>query len=267
MESRTVNGVELSFVDRGTGPPLMLVHGFPLDHTMWDAQIDALAPKYRVIAPDLRGFGRSGVTDAVVTMEQFADDLAGLLDALGIGEPIALGGLSMGGYVAFEFQRKFGPWLRGLMLCDTRATNDSAEMAAARREMAARVLREGPAPLVDAMTPKLFAEATGKERPEVVEAVRRVMMETDPKGIAAAGRGMAERPDAAPMLPRIDCPTLVLVGQGDALSTPDEMRTMARAIPGARFVEIPGAGHLSPMENPHAVSAALREFLDAAWAA
>ncbi|HUT13445.1 MAG TPA: alpha/beta fold hydrolase [Thermoguttaceae bacterium] len=263
MKTRHVNGIELALADRGEGMPVVFVHGFPLDHTMWNAQIDALAGQYRVIAPDLRGFGRSGVTEAAVTMEQFADDLAALLDAMEVSEPIALCGLSMGGYIALAFQRKYKSRLRGLILCDTRAAGDTPEMVAARHEMADRVSAEGPAPLVDAMGPKLFARATVENRPEVVESLRRVMLSTDRRGIAAAARGMARRPDVTGGLSEIDCPTLVVVGESDVLSTPEEMSTIARAIPGARFVEIAESGHMSPMENPLEFNAALLDFLAA----
>jgi 3-oxoadipate enol-lactonase len=261
MDTRTVNGIELALVDRGSGPIVLFVHGFPLDHSMWDAQIEAVSRRYRAIAPDLRGFGRSGVSDATVTMELMADDLAGLLDALGANEPIVLCGLSMGGYVALAFQRKYAARLRGLVLCDTRAKADTPEAAAGRLEMADRVLREGPAPLVETMMPRLFAEATVAGRPEIVESLRRVMMGTDPRGIAAAARGMAQRLDMTARLSAIDCPTLVLVGRHDALSGPDEMWAIAEAIPGARFIEIDRAGHLSPVENPAEVNAALLAFL------
>jgi pimeloyl-ACP methyl ester carboxylesterase len=261
METRPVNGVELRFVDRGTGPAVMLVHGFPLDHTMWQGQIDALAADYRVIALDLRGFGRSGVTEGTVSMEQFADDLAGLLDALPVTRPIVLCGLSMGGYIAFQFWRRYRARLRGLVLCDTRAVADTPEAAAGRREMADRVLREGPAPLVESMLPRLFAPATLRERPELIGPMRRVMMGHDPRGLAAAARGMAERPDVTAWLGSITCPTLVLVGALDVISPPAEMRGLAQAIPGARFVEITGCGHMAPVEKPAEVSAAVRGFL------
>ena len=263
MKTQTVNGIELAVADEGNGPPLVLVHGFPLDHGMWSAQVEALSGQYRVIAPDLRGFGRSGVTEGKVTMEQFADDLAALLDALEVDQPVAFCGLSMGGYIGWAFLRNHRRRVRALILCDTRAAADTPEAAAGRLETADRVLREGPAPMVDAMLPKLLAEATLRSRPHRVESLRGVMLSTDPEGIAAAGRGMAERPDATPMLPRIDCPCLVLVGRLDALSTPGEMRAMAGAIPGARFVEIPGAGHMAPVENPDAFNAAIIEFLGA----
>jgi pimeloyl-ACP methyl ester carboxylesterase len=194
-------------------------------------------------------------------MEQFADDLAALLDALQVQQPIALGGLSMGGYIAFEFWRKYAARVRGLILCDTRAAADSAEAAAGRREMAERVLREGPAPLANAMIPRLLAPATYEKHPQVVAALRRVMLSTNPQGIAAAAYGMARRPDATPLLGSIDCPTLVIVGQCDVVSPPEEMRAIARAIPHARLVEIAGCGHMTPLENPAEVTAALREFL------
>ena len=121
MHSCMVNGIRLATVDQGRGPPVLLIHGFPLDHSMWDGQIETISSRYRVLAPDLRGFGQSGVTDASVSMEQHADDLAALMDALGIADPIVLCGLSMGGYIAFEFWRKYSPRLRALVLCDTRS--------------------------------------------------------------------------------------------------------------------------------------------------
>ena len=145
-------------------------------------------------------------------MAQFADDLAALLDALGISEPVVLCGLSMGGYIAFQFWRRHAARLRGLILCDTRAAADTPEAAAARAVMAERVLREGPAPLVETMLPRVLGETTRRQRPDLVENVRRMMMAADPRGIAAASRGMAERPDMTASLPQIRCPTLVVVG-------------------------------------------------------
>ncbi|HYW81582.1 MAG TPA: alpha/beta fold hydrolase [Thermoguttaceae bacterium] len=267
MKTVLVDGIELSLVDRGSGPPVVLVHGFPLDHTMWDAQIDALATSYRVIAPDLRGFGRSrldaGVLrpGATITIERFADDLAEMLDALDIDEPVTLCGLSMGGYIAMEFYRKYRSRLGKLALLDTRSENDTPEMAAGRREMAERVLCEGPEPLVDGMTPRLFAEATVVDRPEIVEQLRRVMLGNRPNAIAAALLGMAERANMTAMLGTIDCPTLVLVGELDAISTAEEMRSIADEVPNCRFEKIAGSGHMSTMEKPAEVNAILLDFL------
>lgn len=266
MKTQRVHDIELAYEDRGAGAPLVLVHGFPLDHSMWAAQIEALSAVGRVLAPDLRGFGQSRAHEtldgsALVTMEQLADDLAALLDALDITAPIVFGGLSMGGYVALQFARKHAARLRGLVLCDTRAAADAPDPAAARLAMADRVLREGPGPLVESMLPRLFASDTIQRRPEAVAGVRRVMMNTDPRTIAAASRGMARRPDSTPTLRDIACPTLVLVGEHDAISPPAEMRSIAAAVPHARFVEIPGSGHLAPLEAPDAVNAAIEGFL------
>jgi 3-oxoadipate enol-lactonase len=286
VKSLRVCGTELRYVDRGTGLPFVFVHGFPLDHTMWAGQLDGWVkppsefllgeaflhavekskssiPSIRMIAPDLRGFGRSpwNKGDDKVTIEQFADDLAALLDGLGIEEPVVLCGLSMGGYVAFQFWRRYAARLGGLVLCDTRATADTPQAAMARLEMADRVLCEGPGPLVENMLPRLFAESTRRRQPELVESLRRTMMGNDPHGIAAAARGMAERPDMTSALSEIACPTLVLAGQSDVISPPSEMRTMAEAIPGAKFVEISAAGHMAPLENPAEVNAAIASFL------
>ncbi len=262
MKSLSVGGAEICCVERGAGLPLVFVHGFPLDHTMWAAQIDGLSSRCRVIAADLPGFGRSPASfSPKVTMEQFADHLAGLLDGLAISEPVVLCGLSMGGYVAFQFWRKYAARLRGLILCDTRSVADTPEAAAGRLEMADRVLSEGPAPLADSTLPRLLAETTRQRRPEVVDALRQMVIGGNPRGIAAAARGIAERPDMTAALAKIACPTLVIVGQDDAISPPAEMRGIAQAIPGATFAEIPAAGHMSPLENPAAVNAAIAEFL------
>jgi len=265
METVDIGGATLAVVDRGAGPPLVLVHGFPLDHSMWNEQILELSEHYRVIAPDLRGFGYSALTQGTVTMNQLADDTAAMLDAMGVAEPVTFCGLSMGGYVAWQFWNRHAARLRGLILCDTRSVGDTPEVAADRHAMAERVLREGPGPLVEMMMPKLFAESTVGEQPDVVEALRSVMLANDPIGIAAAGRGMAVREDFTSRLPEIQCPALVLVGQYDAISTPDEMASIARALPHARFVEIAGAGHMSPMEKPEEVNRAMADFLATAY--
>lgn len=261
MKIKTVNDISIAFLDQGQGVPVVLVHGFPFDHTMWNAQIKTLSGTHRVIAPDLRGFGRSSVTPGRVTMRQFADDLAALLDALDVTEPIVLVGSSMGGYVALAFQRWHGQRLRALVLCDTRALSDTPEMATARWATADQVVRDGPAMLIDTMLPKLFSEKTVTNRPAVVDAVRSVMAGTDREAIAAAARGMAERPDMSETLREIDCPTLVLVGEHDTISPPAEMRDLACDIPGAAFVEIPGSGHMTPVERPAEISAAILAFV------
>lgn len=256
-----VGEVCLNVVERGHGTPLVLVHGYPLDHSMWSGQLDGLAAACRVIAPDLRGFGASEATPGTVTMEQMADDLAGLLDALAIKQPIVFCGLSMGGYVAWQFAFRHRPRLAKLILCDTRAVADTPEVAAGRRKTAEKVLVEGAEVAADAMLPKLFAPATYAEQPQVVEATRKVMLRTKTEGITAALRGMAERPDVTSRLNEIDVPALVLCGQHDGIAPPSEMRQIAAKLPNSRFVEIAAAGHMAPLEQPEAVNAAIRAFL------
>jgi pimeloyl-ACP methyl ester carboxylesterase len=261
MKQANVRGARLAAVDQGRGQPLVLLHGFPLDHTMWRYQIEALAARCRVIAPDLRGFGASPATPGTLTMAAMADDVAELLDGLAIHEPVVLAGLSMGGYVALEFWRRHAARLAGLVLCDTRSAADSAEAAATRRQTAERVLGGGPAFLAEAMLPRLLAPETLAGRADIVAELRRTIESADPEGVAAASRGMAERADATPWLGEIKLPTLVVVGRHDAISTVEEMGQIAAAIGGARLAEIPAAGHMSPLENPAAVNAALEEFL------
>ncbi len=261
MKRVSIGDIELAAIEQGQGVPLLLVHGFPLDHSMWAGQVEGLSDTCRVIAPDLRGFGQSDVTDGIVTMAQLADDLDALLAALDVHEPVVFCGLSMGGYVGWEFFRRHRARVRSLVLCDTRAICDSPEIAQIRRETAEKVLAGGPQVLVDGMVPKLFGNATAANKPELIEQTRHVMMNTVPQGIAAAARGMGERIDATSFLPKIDCPTLVVVGEEDAISTAEEMRTFTHAIPKARFVEIAGVGHMSPLEAPDAVNKAIREFM------
>jgi 3-oxoadipate enol-lactonase len=256
-----VGDSQMNFVERGKGTPLLLVHGYPLDHTMWSGQLNGLADACRLIAPDLRGFGGSSVTPGVATMAQMADDLAGLLDALKIKEPIVFCGLSMGGYVAWQFALRHRQRLAKLILCDTKAVADSAEAAAGRRKTADQVLAKGASVAAEALLPKLFAPETPKSQPQIVEATKQVILRTKPEGIAAALLGMAERPDVSGRLAEIDLPALVICGQHDAISPPAEMREIAAKLPRGRFVEIAGAGHMAPLERPDKVNAAIREFL------
>ena len=247
--------------DEGRGPPVLLVHGFPLDHTMWDAQIADLAPRCRVIAPDLRGFGRSVVSDGTVSMTRMADDLAALLDALEVREPLVYAGFSMGGYVGWPFLERHGRRVRALVAVDTRASADTAEGAAGRRKMADEVLAKGAAVAADAMVPKLLAPGRPDRDPELAGRVREIILRNDPRGIAAAQRGMAERAEWRAKLGEIRLPMLVIAGQKDGLITPQEQREMAAAVQGARFVEVADAGHTPPMERPAVVNDALRTFL------
>jgi pimeloyl-ACP methyl ester carboxylesterase len=255
-----VNGVRLFYEDRGQGPAMLFVHGFPLNSAMWQPQIEYLSSAqsaYRVIVPDLRGFGASAVPEGPYLMETFADDLAALLDTLGLNQ-VVLGGLSMGGYIAFACMRRYAERVRALVLCDTRSAADSAEAQAGRETNAQLVEREGVGALVDKMLPALLApQASG----DVQSYVRAIALRNDPKGIAGALRGMARRADATDLLPQIRVPTLIVVGAQDSLTPPDVAHAMQSSIPNSWVVEIPAAGHVPPLENPTAFNAALRAFL------
>lgn len=251
----------LQVVQAGSGRPLVFVHGFPLDHQMWKGQIQDLAEYFHVLAPDLRGFGQSSEVAGLVTMAEYADDLAEMLDTLDIQEPIALCGLSMGGYIALEFWRRHRRRLAHLVLCDTRAAADSPEAAQTRLQTAERVLEEGSQIVADAMLPRLFAAHSHRQRANVVTATEQVMRATRPATVAAALRGMAQRADATSWLPEIELPTLVVCGQEDVISSPPEMEHMAAAMPHAEYVSIPACGHMAPLEDPVHVNKALRAFL------
>jgi pimeloyl-ACP methyl ester carboxylesterase len=261
MKSLRVRDLDMAVVDEGSGLPLLLVHGFPLDHSMWKYQIGYFADHCRVIAPDLRGFGRTEVTPGVTTMEQMADDLAVLLAELGIREPVLFCGLSMGGYVGWQFARKYPDRLRALIACDTRVIADTAEQAVNRRQLAERVLSEGSAVVADAMLPKLFADETRQARPDLVESTRKAILNNQPQGIAAALIGLAERPDMTEFARHLEILTLVIVGEHDAISSAAEMQGIAESMPNASWVMVPRAGHMSPLENPDVFNEALREFI------
>ena len=258
-----VGGDVFSVVDEGKGPVLLLVHGFPLDHSMWSAQIAHFSSTHRVIAPDLRGFGQSVVTPGTVTMKTMADDLARILAKLGVLEPVVFCGLSMGGYVAWQFWKLHADKLRGMILCDTKAATDSVEVARARELMADSVERSGDTrEIADNLGSRLFSPETVRHVPAIVEVTKKVIERTAPHAIAAAQRGMALREDARPWLTRINLPCLLLGGADDVITPPDEMAGMAQALSNPRFVKIERAGHMAPLEQPSATNRVLSLFLD-----
>jgi 3-oxoadipate enol-lactonase len=267
MKTLQLSDVRLQVYDEGSGTPIVFVHGFPLSHAMWRGQLEPLAQRFRVIAPDLRGFGASDMTpgdaaSAVTTMRQLADDCAAVVDQLCGGQPVVLCGLSMGGYVAWQFAKHHGAKLRALVPCDTKAAGDTPEAAETRRKMADHVTKHGTGAVAEAMPGKLFAAATHTDQPAVVAEIRRTIEGTNPVGLAAAQRGMAAREDVREYLPSIRVPTLVVVGREDGISPPDEMRAIAGAIPGAEFHVIEGAGHMAPLESPAEFNRLLTAFVE-----
>jgi 3-oxoadipate enol-lactonase len=256
-----VRGIDVAYDDTGgSGAALVLLHGFPLDRSMWQGQAEALGGEFRGVAPDLRGLGETPPGDDGVSIEGMADDVAALLDELNLGR-VVLGGLSMGGYVAFELFRKYPGRVRALVLADTRPQADTEEGRRAREESAQRALKEGMAPIVESMLPKLVSAGTRERGGEVLERVRAMMLRTSPEGAAAALRAMALRRDQTDLLPSIKVPTLIVVGSEDAVTPPADAEAMKAKIEGSRLVVVEGAGHLSNVEQPEEFNRALAEFL------
>lgn len=252
----------LAFDDDGPGPVVVLLHGFPLNRSMWSAQRANIGSTYRVITPDLRGHGETAAPDGIYTMDAMADDVIDLLNAMQLTEPIVLGGMSMGGYIALSLIARHPERVRALILMDTRAGADSPEAAHGREELARKVeTSRSVVPLIDAMLPKLFSPLTGSLHPQRIGTIRLMMEKVRPRAAAGALRGMAARPDRTSDLARIRVPTLVLVGADDKITPPEEARSMAEAIPDAHFHIIPEAGHLAPLENPAATNEAILRFL------
>ena len=255
----TVNGIRLAFTDEGDGTPFVFVHGFPLSRACWQPQVDEFRSSHRCIRPDLRGFGESEATAGPVTMDQYADDVADLIEALGAGT-VVLAGHSMGGYVALAFARRHPEMLRGLVLVATRAGQDTPEVAAVRRTTAAAVRANGIQGVVDAMTPKMLAPDNSSKT--LLATVRGFMASASRDGAAGALLGMADRPDATPQLAQIAVPTFVVTGDEDAIIDPAESQAIEQAIPGATLQVIPDAGHFVALEQPEVFNRELREWLE-----
>ena len=262
MEIDTARG-RMEVLEHGAGSPLVLLHPFPFAAEVWSGELEALSARRRVIAPNLRGFGRTVPFDAATapSVDAMADDVAALLDALGVEGPIVLGGLSMGGYVTLSFARRHPGRLRALILADTRAEPDDADARAKRDASIARVEKGDVAGFVDDMLAKLAGETTRTERPEIVKRMREMMLRTPAPTIAKTLAVLRDRPDARPHLGSIQVPALVLVGTEDVVTPPPAADVMVKAIPRATLVTIPGAGHLSNVEAPAAFQQALERFL------
>ena len=260
MNKVKVNDVELAFRDEGKGSPVVFLHAFPLNQSMWDEQLAEFSGTHRIITFDWRGFGDSslGVSDS--TMPQFADDLAGLLDRLGIGSA-TICGLSMGGYAAFAFCRKYPARVNALILCDTRAVTDTEEGKRARFETADLARSQGASAIAELMIPKLLGETTLNTRPQIAERVRTMIETANPEGIARALIGMAGRDDSTDLLAKINCPTLVVVGEEDTLTSPSESEKMSAAIRGSQLAVISKAGHLANLESATDFNRIVGDFL------
>jgi pimeloyl-ACP methyl ester carboxylesterase len=247
----------MTWLEAGAGWPLVLLHAFPLTAEMWRPQLERVPADWRFIAPELSSaLPAAGAR----TIDDYATDVCALFDALLIDDAV-IGGLSMGGYVAFALLRRSPAAFSGLILADTRPQADTAQARDGRAKMRDLLAHEGIGPIADQMLPRLLAERTMTEQPEVVRQVRAIVESNAPRAVDAALDAMMTRPDSTADLARISCPTLVIVGEEDAVTPPSEADAMHRAIERSVLVQLPGAAHLSNLEQPDAFSRALADFL------
>ena len=251
METISVNGIRLAYERRGTGSPLVLLHGYPLDHHLWDEVVPLLQDTFDMILPDLRGFGESSTVDSFYAMEDFASDIAALLDHLEI-QNAAIVGHSMGGYVALAFARLYPERVSGLGLVSTQVLADAPDRKEGRYKSAAEVADKGIASVVAAMTSKFTSDAG------LQEFARQSMERQQPAAYIGALKAMAERVDSTPLLASLTVPVVIVHGEADSLIPIDRGREIKSSLPNARLVEISGAGHMPMMEAKEKTAEALK---------
>jgi 3-oxoadipate enol-lactonase len=261
MPQITSDDADIFYEVLGSGPPVVLLHPFPANHELWKPAAQALVSHYRVILPDLRGHGDSGIGTGPATMEKHAADIARVLDHEEVARA-AFVGVSIGGYVLFEFWRKYRARMEALVLCNTKAQSDTPEARASRQQAAAEVIERGTEPFFESMLPKLIGKTTYNTRPDLVEGALRMMRKMSPEDVAMVQRGMAERPDSVETLKTVNVPTLVVTGDEDIFTGVPEAEVMRRNIPGSQMKVIGRAGHYSPWEQPEDVGKLVRKFLD-----
>ena len=252
---------EISYWTLGDGPAVVLLHPFPVHHEFWLPVAESLASRYRLILPDLRGHGESGIGEGPATMQKHAGDIARVMDDADIGRAPIIG-VSIGGYVLFEFWRQHPGRVTALGLCNTKASADGPEARAGRLQAASDVLERGTEPFFESMLPKLFGRSTRENRPDVVTAALGMMRKMSPEDIAQVQRGMAQRPDSIDTLKTINVPTLIVTGNEDIMTGINEAELMRQYVAGSQLRVIPKAGHYSPWEQPGEVARLLRNFLD-----
>lgn len=258
MPALRSSDAQLVYEVTGNGPDVVLLHPFPLNHNVWKGITDRLATRYRLILPDLRAHGESELGDGPATMQKLADDLAALCRAVQITKAYFVG-VSIGGYTLFEFWWRYREHVTALVLANTRASAETPEGRANRLALADRVLRKGTAGFIEEMLPKLLSPVTHANRPDIVDAARRMMQQMSPQDIAGVQQGMADRPDSIATLKTINVPTLVLIGEDEAMA---ESELMRQHIAGSRMQVIPRAGHYAALEQPEEFAGLLRGFLD-----
>jgi 3-oxoadipate enol-lactonase len=261
MPQITSGDADIFYEVLGSGPPVVLLHPFPANHNLWKPAAQALITRYRVILPDLRGHGESDVGDGPATMKKHAADIARVLDHEEVRRA-AFVGVSIGGYVLFEFWRKYGERVDALVLCNTKAQADTPEARAVRLQAATFVLDRGTELFFGSMIPKLMGKTTRDTRPDLVEGALRMMRSMSPEDVAMVQRGMAERQDSMETLKTINVPTLLVTGDEDILTGVAEAELMRQNLSGSEINVIAKAGHYSPWEQPEEVGKLLRQFLD-----
>jgi pimeloyl-ACP methyl ester carboxylesterase len=245
----------------GNGPPAVLLHPFPANHEFWLPVAEELSSRYRLILPDLRGHGESGVGEGPATMAKHCADLFRVMEDAQVGRSPVIG-VSIGGYILFEFWRKHRDRVAALGLCNTKAPADNADARAGRLQAASDVLERGIEPFLQSMVPRLFGDTARETRPDLIDGALQMMRQMSPEGIAQVQRGMAERPDSVETLKTINAPTLIVTGDEDILTGINEAELMRQHIGGSQLRVIPKAGHYSPWEQPAEVARLLRGFLD-----
>lgn len=257
----TVMGRVVAYDESGQGTPVVLIHGYPLNRMIWEAQWEGLAQNAHIIAPDLRGFGESEMIAGTTEISTYADDVREFLDALGVNEPAVIVGLSMGGYVAMAYLRRYPNHVAGLILANTKATADTIEGKAGRDKNITLAQAQGAGAIADAMLPKVLSPKTYATKPELVAQVKTIMASATVPGIIGALESMRDRPDSTGTLLEYSQPVLIIAGADDQLMSAADQENMRQAARNSTLVTIPDAGHLSPMEQPEAFNDAVKEFL------
>lgn len=260
MNSTNLNDITITYSDEGIGLPVIFLHAFPLNQTMWDDQSSELKKHCRVVTLDLRGFGQSSAPPGPYSMDQMAADVRGLMSVLDI-EKAVLVGLSMGGYIALAFYRNYPEAVRALVLADTRASADTHEARLRRLKSADKAETVGSRAIADDMVPMLVGRTTLESRASIVERVRSMIEANSPQGIAGAQRAMAVRRDSTYILAGVDFPVLIMVGSEDTLTPIVEAESLRNGIAGARLCLVEDAGHLSNIERPEEFNRILTEFI------
>lgn len=260
MPTVRVGDIQMAYDDVGEGLPLILIHGSPFNRSMWRPQVEYFRSQYRLIVPDLRGYGDTTVVAGKTTLEDFAGDIVGLLDYVGVARGVVVG-LSMGGLVAQEFYQQFPQRVSCLVLADTYAHKVMPDAQQTRFVTAERIMNEGMQAYAQAFLPKMIAPHTIERQPEIAAQVMSMMANSSVEGVAAALRGRAERRDYVPLLADIAVPTLIVVGRDDEMTPVSDSELMHRSIDGSQLVVIEGAGHLPNLEQTETFNAALGAFL------